>query len=221
MTSQNTDLSSWDTLYISHFSSLLFVSQHSLSSTTMENCRRRFGMPPEVYLYRHTIFYSAIESLSGFPTKILYTHLVFLVRVVCAVLLNLQDLSVLTEVGDQFLVRSWIRIRTDNRNEKNILNGFLFCKFELCYGGEIQSQADDNFQSCQLRILRFCPLSPLLIPLNPLPTAAHFIIQLNRTLFKILPNKWRRNEFEICLSKQILCDERPFPPSLPLSVSCL
>jgi hypothetical protein len=41
---------------------------------------------------------------------------------------------------------------------------------------------------------------PLIIPLVglPLPTANHFIIQLNRTLFEILPNKSRRSEFEIC-----------------------
>jgi len=77
------------------------------------------------------------------------------------------------------------------------------CKFQLCHRGKIQSRVEDNFQNCQLRIRRFLPTSPYSSLEKPLCTAAHFIIQLNRTLFEILPNKSRRNEFEICRSKQI------------------
>lgn len=99
------------------------------------------------------------------------------------------------------------------RNKRNVLN-FFFCKFQLCYRGKIQSHVEGNFQSCQLWIRRFFPPSPYSSLENPLCTAIHFIIQLNRTLFEILPNKSRRNDFEICRSKQIRC-------LFPLSSCCL
>lgn len=114
-------------------------------------------------------FLSLPSQCPEVPTTKFFIHFSSPLRATCTACLSLLGFTIL-QGGLCFKTEFSISVSYEPRQKSenimrngNIPNGLDFCKSELCYGGKIQSLAEDNFQNCQLRIRRFLPHSLRLV----------------------------------------------------------